>query len=326
MLYRQRVQTSPPNSQISRTPDFSKGYAAIFGTIVIWSTPSLFLFYLNRFYDPFAQNFYRYAIACLAVLPFLFRRRRISPTPLTLKLFFACVLPAIPNVIHQVTQVLALNYIGPGVFTIFMRSSVIITALLALVFFPEERWIIRHWRFQTGTVLGLLGAIGVLWFQPGWETGAVALRGFLVTFVAAFCWALYGVFVKRPSAELGPVRSFALVSLITSVLLFVLTIAWGNIRTPLQAGAHVNFILIFSAVTSISLAHVLYYIAIRELGVALAQTLQLLCPLGALVLSYFIFGERLTTPQIWSAALLLFGAFLAVQIKPARTLATAENL
>jgi hypothetical protein len=39
--------------------NLSEGYAAVFATIVIWSTPSLFQYYLNRYYDPWAQNFYR---------------------------------------------------------------------------------------------------------------------------------------------------------------------------------------------------------------------------------------------------------------------------
>jgi drug/metabolite transporter (DMT)-like permease len=73
-------------------------------------------------------------------------------------------------------------------------------------------------------------------------------------------------------------------------------------------------------------AHVLYYVAIQEIGVALAQTLQLLCPLGAVLLSAWIFHERLTVSQVWSAAILLFGAFLAMRVKPAATTETAENL
>jgi drug/metabolite transporter (DMT)-like permease len=60
----------------------------------------------------------------------------------------------------------------------------------------------------------------------------------------------------------------------------------------------------------------LYYVAIREIGVALAQTLQLICPVGALALSAWIFGERLTIAQVWSAAILLLGAFLAMRTKP----------
>jgi drug/metabolite transporter (DMT)-like permease len=132
--------------------------------------------------------------------------------------------------------------------------------------------------------------------------------------------------VKRPSAQLGSIRSFGLVSSITSALLLPLTFAFGKIGTPLHAGAHVNLILIFSAVSCITLAHVLYYVAIREVGVALAQTLQLLCPAGAMGLSAWIFGERLSHAQIWSAAILLLGAFLAMRIKPIATTEAAENI
>lgn len=305
---------------------FSGGYAAIFATVIIWSTPSLFQFYLNRSYDPWAQNFYRYAVGFLAVLPFVLYRFRQSGPRLDARLFLACLVPALPNVVHQITQTVALFHMGPGVYAIFGRSTVIFTALLALIFFPEERWIIRQWQFQVGTILGLLGAVGVVGFQEGWQAGAVPLRGLAIAFTASFCWALYSVLVKRPSAQLGPIRSFGVISFITTALLLPLTLAFGKIDTPLHVDARVNIILIISAVICISLAHVLYYVAIRTVGVALSQTLQLLCPAGALALSAFFFGERLTHAQIWSAALLLLGAFLAMKVKTTPDPAALEEV
>jgi drug/metabolite transporter (DMT)-like permease len=305
---------------------FFKGYGAIFATVLIWSTPSLFQFYLNRYYDPWAQNFYRYAVAFLAVMPFVYYRLRRDGLRLERGMFLACLLPSLPNVVHQIAQTVSLFHMGPGVYAIFIRSSVIITTLLALIFFPEERWIIRQWQFQVGTLLGLVGAVGVLWFQPGREGGPIALSGIAIAFTASFCWALYSVLVKRPSARFGPIRSFGMISFITSALLLPLTLAFGSIATPLRVGASVNIILIISAVTCISLAHVLYYVAIRQVGVALSQTLQLLCPAGALALSALFFGERLTMAQVWSAAILLFGAFLAMRVKSTSEPAASENL
>ncbi len=117
-----------------------------------------------------------------------------------------------------------------------------------------------------------------------------------------------------------------MISFITSALLLPLTAIFGRINTPLHAGGHVNLILIISAVTCITLAHVLYYVAIQQIGVALAQTLQLLCPAGAMALSFWIFGEHLTQAQLWSAAILLLGAFLAMRTKPISTTETAENI
>ena len=308
------------------TETFTGGYAAIFATVLIWSTPSLFQFYLNSYYDPWAQNFYRYLVGFLSVLPFVIYRFRQSGPRLDAKLFLVCLIPALPNVVHQITQTVALFHMGPGVYAIFGRSSVIFTALLALIFFPEERWIIRQWQFQVGTILGLIGAVGVVCFQEGWEAGAIPWQGFAIAFTASFCWALYSVLVKRPSARLGPTRSFGVISFITTALLLPLTFAFGKIGTPLEVGARVNIILVISAVTCISLAHVLYYVAIRKVGVALSQTLQLLCPAGALGLSALFFGERLTQAQMWSAALLLFGAFLAMNVKTTPAPAALEEV
>ena len=288
--------------------------------------PSLFQFYLNRYYDPWAQNFYRYAVACLAIAPFVFYRVRRGGPRIDMHAFAICLVPCIPNVVHQITQVMALFYMGPGVYAIFTRSSVIFTALLALIFFPEERHVIRQWQFQVGTLLGLIGAFGVIWFQAGAQDRHIALPGLFIAFTATFCWALYGILVKRPSAQLGSIRSFGIISFITSALLLPLTLAFGKIDTPLHAGAHVNLILIISAVSCITLAHVLYYVAIREIGVALAQTLQLLCPAGALALSAWIFSERLTHAQLWSAAHFAARRFLAMRVKPIATTETAENL
>ena len=317
------------------TRQLSRGYAALFASIAIWSMPSLFQFYLVRYYEPFAQNFYRYSVACLAITPFVFYRVRRGGPKIDLHALGLCLIPCIPNVIHQITQVVSLFYMGPGVYAIFNRSSVIFTALLALAFFPEERHIVRQWQFQLGTLLGLLGAFGVIWFQSNGQEPAlsasrmgrhIAWPGLLIAFTATFCWALYAVLVKRPSAQLGAIRSFGVISFITSALSFPLTLLFGRIDAPLHAGAHVNLILIISAITCITMAHVLYYVAIQEVGVALAQTLQLLCPLGALALSAWIFHERLTSAQLISAAILLIGAFLAMRTKPAAVVETAENI
>ena len=303
----------------------SRGYGAVFATIAIWSVPSLFQFYLNRFYDPWSQNFYRYAVACLAIIPFVMFQFGRGPK-IDIRAILTCLVPCLPNVVHQITQVVALFYMGPGVYAIFIRSSVIFTALLALIIFPEERFVIRQWQFQVGTLLGLVGAFGVIWFQPNGEDKHIALPGLVVAFTASVCWALYATLIKRPSTRLGPIRSFGIVSVITSALLLPLMLAFGNLTTPIQVSAHVNLVLVVSAVTCITLAHVLYYVAIREIGVALSQSLQLLCPLGALALSAWIFHERLTVAQLISAGILLIGAFLAMRTKPMATVETAENI
>ena len=148
-----QLDSQPVIVDLPGRTNLSKGYAAVFATVLIWSMPSLFQYYLNRYYDPWAQNFYRYSVACLAITPLVFYRVRRGGPRIDLHAIGICLLPCLPNVVHQITQVMALFYMGPGVYAIFTRSSVIFTALLALAFFPEERSIIRQWQFQAGTLL-----------------------------------------------------------------------------------------------------------------------------------------------------------------------------
>ena len=211
--------TRPENARPTEH-NLSRGYLALLATVAIWSMPSLFQYYLNRYYDPWAQNFYRYSVACLAIAPFVYYQMRRGAPTIDMRAIGICLIPCIPNVIHQVTQVIALFYMGPGVYAIFIRSSVIFTALLALIFFPEERHIIRQWQFQAGTLLGLIGAFGVIWFQGGVHDAHIALPGLAIAFTASFSWALYSTLIKRPSAQLGSIRSFGIISVITSALLF----------------------------------------------------------------------------------------------------------
>jgi len=159
----QRVLTK--TAALRRDANLSKGYAAVFATVFIWSLPSLFMYYLNRFYDPWAQNFYRYSVACIAIVPFVLWQIRRGGPRIDMHAIALCLVPCVPNVIHQITQVMHFSISAPAS-TRFSPGFGHIHRALALAFFPEERFVIRQWQFQLGTLLGLIGAFGVIWFQP----------------------------------------------------------------------------------------------------------------------------------------------------------------
>src|SRR5438093_13538485 len=94
--------------------NLSRGYSAIFATVFIWSLPSLFMYYLNRLYDPWAQNFYRYSVACIAIAPLLLYRMRDGGPRIDMPAISLCLLPSLPNVSHQLNQAIAVLYMGPG--------------------------------------------------------------------------------------------------------------------------------------------------------------------------------------------------------------------
>jgi drug/metabolite transporter (DMT)-like permease len=292
-----------------------RGRLALAAAVVIWSMPAIFQFWLAKTFDPWTQNFYRYVAGLLAMTPFVAWSYARRSGVFDRNEVFGCILAAIPNASHQVLQTMAVVLLWPGVYALFGRSSVILTAVLAIVFFADERWIARSIKFQAGTLLGLLGVAGLVW-SPDPAGASLSTRGLVLAFAAAASWGVYGILVKKFTARGGPMLGSWTIGLFTVAILVPPTVAWGDFGAVLRADAWTNFVLIFSGILSIGVGHWLFYVAIRDLGAAPSQSGLLLCPLGTMVLSSFIFGETFRLEQMVAGAMLLFGAFLALSARP----------
>ena len=291
-----------------------RGRLALAAAVVIWSTPAIFQFWLAKSFDPWTQNFYRYAAGFFTMLPFLAVTGIGAARNLRPRDFLGCAAVAVPNVVHQVAQTMSVVLLWPGVFALLGRSSVIITAALAIVFFADERWIARSAKFQIGTALGLAGVAGLVWQPAGSEPLSTA--GLVLALVASCAWAAYGIMVKKFAIDAGPTLGFGMVSFFTAALLLPLALVFGNPGSIFAADAWTIFILIGSGVVSIGIGHWLYYIGIRQIGAAPSQSALLLCPLGTMFLSSLLFAESFRGEQVVSGAVLLFGAFLALSARP----------
>ena len=293
-----------------------RGRLALGAAVVIWSTPPIFQFWLGRTFDPWTQNFYRYAAGFVSMAPLWLWTLWSSPRRMGKREWVGCALAALPNGVHQVAQTMAVVLLWPGLYALLGRTSVILTAVLAVVFFADERWIARSWKFQLGTAMALLGVAGLVW-QPGpMMVSEGFFAGLLLALAAAAGWAVYGVMVKKFTAQAGPTLGFGAIGLWTTLLLFPLMLLYGDAGTVLRADTLTNFVLFASGVISIGLGHWLYYIGIREVGAAPSQSALLLCPLGTMLLSSFLMGERFSFEQVLAGAVLLFGAFLALAARP----------
>ena len=293
-----------------------RGRLALAATVLIWSTPPLFQFWLARSFDPWTQNFYRYAAGFLTMAPFLgwiFWRDLRAARRANLA---GCAWAAVPNVVHQVAQTMAVVLLMPGVYALLGRISVIFTAVLAVVIFADERWIARSTRFVVGTLCGLAGVAGLFWEPGGFGGGRPAMWGLVLALLAATGWALYGILVKKYTTEAGPTLGFGLISFFTVALLLPLMLVFGDAGALLRADAWTIFVLFGSGVVVIGLGHWLYYIGIREVGAAPSQAALLLCPLGTMLLSAGLFGETFRLEQMAGGALLLAGSFLALTARP----------
>lgn len=290
-----------------------RGRLALAAAVIIWSATPIFQYWLARPFDAWTQNFYRYAAGFLTMVPFLVWMAWRSPRRLTPAEWLGCAVAAVPNVVHQVAQTVAVVLLLPGVYALLGRISVIFTAVLVVIFFADERWIARSVKFQLGTLLALAGVAGLVW-SPG--AGGLSTAGLWLALFAATGWASYGILVKKFTARIGPTLGFGAVSFFTALLLLPLMLVYGDASAPWRAEAWTNFVLFGSGVLAIGVGHWFYYVGIRELGAAPAQSALLLCPLGTMLLSAGLFGETFRFEQLLAGAVLLLGAFLALAARP----------
>jgi drug/metabolite transporter (DMT)-like permease len=288
---------------------------AIIALVIVlgaWSLSSVFVKYLIRAgYDSHTQNFYRYTAGTLLVLPFMARRAvgdGIRPNGRQLLVLLAAI---IPNLGHQVSWTVALNWINPGLASFLNKSSVFFSALLAFAFYREERWLYRSKRFLNGVSLTVFGTAGLALLR-GDLARMEANLGVGLVIVSAFSWAIYSVTVKRPTAEIGPTMSFGIVGIGTTVVLLLIALRWGDLGKWWQMPWHVNAIMIISGAFCIGVAHTLYYYAMRVLTVSVCATMLLTTPLGTLLISSWLFDEKMTTGQVISGIGLIIGGMLTL--------------
>jgi drug/metabolite transporter (DMT)-like permease len=217
----------------------------------------------------------------------------------------------LPNLSHQICWTVSLNWIHPGLSSFLNKSSVLFAALLAFTFYPEERWLLRSKRFMAGLALTVFGTVGLaLW--RGDLSDMQANAGVALALLAGLSWAAYSVVVKRPTAEVGSTVAFAVVGIYTTAVLFPVAWRGGNLSHWHQVPWHVNLIMVLSGIFCIGAGHTLYYYAMQRLTVSVCATTLLATPLGTLLISSWLFGEKMTSGQILSGAALIAGGMLTL--------------
>ncbi len=282
---------------------------ACIAALALWSFGPNFIKYLTEYMDLWTQNFIRYCIACLFWLPLLalsIRRKQLDRS-----VWLRALPPAGTNIIMQSLWAAAFYYIDPAFMVLLTKTSIIWIAGFSLIFFPDERALIKSKRFWAGLGLCVLGVAGVLYFKRDF-TAKGTLTGVAIGLACAFMWGIYTVTVKIAFRDIDSRHGFSVISIYTVLGLGVVAAMFGDVSACLDIGVRPWVVVVVSAVLSIALAHVLYYTAIKRIGATIPALVILTQPFPVLAISYFVFGESLNILQLVFGVILLIGAALAI--------------
>lgn len=279
------------------------------GFMVCWTIAPLYIKVLTGVLDSWTQNFLRYGMAFLFWLPFLIwtSAREGLPKPV----FVRAIVPSVFNVAGQSCYAAAFYYAAPGFVTLVTMTLVFWVALFSMVLFPAERRLLRSVPFWVGTALSIAGVCGVVMFHPEFSA-KTTLLGTLLAALMAVGWGCYTVSVKALLGEADSRLSFSVITIYTALGLGVLAFVMGRpseaLRLDWLRWSHV----IVSSLAGIAIGHVLYYAAIRRIGASIPTMFLLLRPFSVLVVSAFLFEERLTALQWLFGCILIGGSYCFV--------------
>ncbi|MFG0286207.1 MAG: DMT family transporter [Phycisphaerales bacterium JB039] len=278
-------------------------------TLAGWSSVPLFIEHFTSSIDAWTSNGWRYGFSALLWAPLLLVglvRRRLPRG-----LFVAAVIPSVINSAGQVCFTWAHYKIDPGLLTFGLRTHIVFVTIGAAIMFPAERALIGSPRFLIGLVMVVGGTFGTVALGDGLPAGA-SLLGVLLALASGALFAAYALSVRRCMRGIHPMVAFAAISQYTAgamlALMFVFGADAGAGALALSSGQF--GLLLLSAVIGIALGHVLYYIAIEKLGVAVSAGIVQLQPICVGIASYFLFQEALSAPQWASGLIAVSGAAL----------------
>ncbi len=283
------------------------GLVTVVLTLVGWSVTPLFIKHFSHEIDAWTSNGWRYGFAAFVWAPYLIygaKRGKLPP-----KLFLAALVPGAINSISQVAFTWAHYKIDPGLLTFGLRAQMVVVAFGAAILFPIERLVIKKPAFLAGLLLVVLGTAGTILFDNDFGAKSNTL-GVLLALGAGAGFAFYALAVRYFMVGMSPLYSFAAISQYTAGSMVVLMLIFGDKFgvTTLDMSADQIAWLLISSIIGIAAGHVLYYISIARLGVAVSTGVIQLQPFCVAILSYIWFGEVLESSQWIAGGMAVTGA------------------
>ena len=260
---------------------------------------------LVEYASAYVIAFWRFFFVLLGLFPLLLALK--LPLKLDKRLLKWVILASICNVIYSVLYFAGLNYGAAG------KGGVLVTTLtpiftyllvMAIIFYQTRATPKIPKNEIIGLCLGIISGILLL------NLGSIdELFGKFNTFfiLCAFDWALMSIFTQKIRTNPLVMNFYiTLFSLVAFVPILFDTQTYFLFEADFTFWFHLFCVAILSTIVGTSI----YYLGIKELGSAKANSFMLLVPASALLCSYFVLDEKPTLLTLFGTALAVCAIYL----------------
>ena len=195
---------------------------------------------------------------------------------------------------------------APSVGSIVMTTTTAFSAILAWMGgrrLPGLGWL--------GIVVAFVGVVIVVNNSlSSWTLALGNIDGALFWVLSAFAWALYVDRCTPYNARLGGLRVFAWTTLIGSVVLTLLALAFDSLAEFGRLDTRQFSYWLYTAIFPVGVAFLGLSIGFERLGVPRVMVYMYLIPVAGVGLSAAVFGDPLTPARILGGLIVLLGVIL----------------
>jgi drug/metabolite transporter (DMT)-like permease len=270
---------------------------------VLWGGSFCFNGVVLKELPPLTVVFVRVVLASLMLLPLLRYKGLSFPsdlsgwTPFVAMALFNNVLP-FGLILTAQTQITG------GLASILIATTPLFTVLI-MAAAGEESLSARR---IAGVSLGLIGVMILRANDFGLHDGHAV--GILLCLAAAFSYGISALLGRRTLSASPPLATATFQMLVSSVMLAILSLSleqpW---RLPMPSATTVLAIVGLAALST-ALAYLVFFMVLQRAGATNVVLVTLMVPITAMLLGYWILGERITRQEIFGA--LVIGSALVV--------------
>lgn len=297
-----------------------KGALAVAFSAMLWGVDGILLtpqlYNLNTAFVVFLLHLFPFALMNV----FFFREYRLLKT-MTRSDFIYFMLVALfggaLGTLAIVKSLFLLNFNNLSVIVLLQKLQPVFAILLARVILKER---IKK-GFALWAVIALIAGYFMTfgWNLPDFSTnGIVTVYAVLLSLLAAFSFGSSTVFSKKILGNYSFVSSTFFRYGFTTVIMLVIVLACGHIGDfTLVTPRNWLFVALIGLTTG-SGAIFLYYYGLRNVKASISTFLELLYPITAVVLDYFVNHTKYSIVQ-WIAALVMLFSIVMLNVNSKKT-------
>jgi drug/metabolite transporter (DMT)-like permease len=279
------------------------GHALSFISALIWGVTFISTKVLLKWLSPVEILFYRFVIGFILLA--LLHPRIFKPNTLREEILFAG-LGVIGVVLYFLMENIALQYTQAANVSLLVSIAPILTVFAAHWTTGDEKLACR---LITGFLVAFTGIFFVIF------NGSCVLKlnpwGDLLAVLAATCWAVYSVLLKKVNPGLKSLyvtgRIFCYGILLTIPILLIFRDDFMPNHTP-DSGVFLN--LLFLGLLASAGCYAMWNRSVKLIGAIKASNYIYLIPLITMIASVLILGEKVNGIMILGGVLILFGVYI----------------